>query len=61
MLILRDAFLGVSRFDDFRERLGASRNVLNWRLAHLVIGSRELDQGLLALFATGRPWHRPSG
>ena len=35
MLIVRDAFLGVSRFDQFQERLGISRNVLNQRLAHL--------------------------
>jgi DNA-binding HxlR family transcriptional regulator len=36
MLIVRDAFLGVTRFDDFHERLGVSRNVLNQRLGHLV-------------------------
>jgi len=36
MLIVRDAFLGVTRFDRFQERLGISRNVLNQRLAHLV-------------------------
>jgi DNA-binding HxlR family transcriptional regulator len=36
MLILRDAFLGVTRFDRLQERLGISRNVLNQRLAHLV-------------------------
>jgi DNA-binding HxlR family transcriptional regulator len=36
MLILRDAFLGVTRFDRFQERLGISRNILNQRLAHLV-------------------------
>jgi DNA-binding HxlR family transcriptional regulator len=36
MLILRDAFLGVTRFDQFQERLGISRNVLNQRLTHLV-------------------------
>ena len=36
MLIVRDAFLGVSRFDVFQERLGISRNVLNERLAKLV-------------------------
>jgi len=33
MLILRDAILGVSRFDQFHERLGISRNVLNQCLA----------------------------
>ena len=36
MLIVRDAFLGVTRFDDFQARLGISRNVLNQRLNHLV-------------------------
>src|ERR1700720_1640968 len=36
MLILRDAFLGVTRFDQFHERLGISRNILNQRLARLV-------------------------
>jgi len=36
MLIVRDAFLGVTRFDDFQARLGISRNVLNQRLSHLV-------------------------
>lgn len=36
MLILRDVFLGVTRFDDFQERLGISRNILNHRLNGLV-------------------------
>jgi DNA-binding HxlR family transcriptional regulator len=36
MLILRDAFLGVTRFDQFQERLGISRNILNQRLARLI-------------------------
>ena len=36
MLLVRDAFLGVTRFDDFQARLGISRNVLNERLSHLV-------------------------
>lgn len=36
MLILRDAFLGVTRFDDIQERLGISRNILSRRLAALV-------------------------
>ena len=36
MLIVRDAFLGVTRFDDFQERLGISRNILANRLEHLV-------------------------
>ena len=36
LLIVRDAFLGVTRFDEFAERLGISRNVLNQRLGRLV-------------------------
>jgi DNA-binding HxlR family transcriptional regulator len=41
LLILRDAFLGVRRFDDFQRSLGIARNVLNTRLQRLV------DSGLL--------------
>lgn len=36
MLIVRDAFLGVSRFDEFKSRLGISSNILQRRLARLV-------------------------
>jgi DNA-binding HxlR family transcriptional regulator len=36
MLILRDAFFRVTRFDDFQRRLGIGRNVLTQRLEHLV-------------------------
>ncbi len=35
LLIVRDAFLGVTRFDEFQERLGISRNVLGQRLNRL--------------------------
>jgi DNA-binding HxlR family transcriptional regulator len=41
LLIIRDAFMGVSRFDDFQARLGISRNILTQRLGHLV------DEGVL--------------
>jgi DNA-binding HxlR family transcriptional regulator len=41
MLILRDAFLGVTRFDEFQQRLGIARNILNQRLTRLV------DEGVL--------------
>ena len=41
LLIVRDAFLGVRRFDDFQARLGISRNILNQRLTKLV------DDGVL--------------
>lgn len=36
LLVLRDVFLGVRRFDDFVDRLGISRNVLADRLDKLV-------------------------
>src|SRR5947209_2329771 len=42
LLIVRDAMLGVTRFDDLQERLGISRNVLNQRLTRLI------DAGVLA-------------
>jgi DNA-binding HxlR family transcriptional regulator len=50
LLILRDSFLGVRRFDDFVERLGISRNVLTTRLDKLV------DAGILERrpYETGR-------
>ena len=35
MLIVRDAFFGVTRFEDFQRRLGISRNILTQRLQHL--------------------------
>jgi DNA-binding HxlR family transcriptional regulator len=41
LLIVRDAFFGVRRFDDFQARLGISRNILNDRLTKLV------DNGVL--------------
>jgi DNA-binding HxlR family transcriptional regulator len=36
MLVVRDAFLGVTRFDEFQRRLGISRNILDQRLSRLV-------------------------
>ncbi|HSK22493.1 MAG TPA: helix-turn-helix domain-containing protein [Egicoccus sp.] len=41
LLILRDAFYGVSRFEDFTRDLGIARNVLTTRLTTLV------DHGVL--------------
>ena len=38
LLIIRDAFLGLRRFDEFQESLGISRNVLTDRLNRLVEG-----------------------
>jgi DNA-binding HxlR family transcriptional regulator len=42
MLVVRDAFLGVTRFEEFQRRLGISRNILQQRLTRLV------DEGVLA-------------
>ncbi len=36
VLLLRDAFLGVRRFDEFQEDLGIARNILADRLGRLV-------------------------
>ena len=41
LLILRDALLGVTRFDEWQRRLGIARNVLSARLDVLV------EQGIL--------------
>lgn len=41
MLVVREAFAGVRRFDDFQARLGIARNVLATRLQSLV------DHGIL--------------
>ena len=41
LLILRDAFNGIRRFDDFQRSLGVARNILADRLAKLV------DNGVL--------------
>lgn len=40
-LVLRDAFAGIRRFDDFQRSLGLARNTLALRLTRLV------DEGLL--------------
>jgi DNA-binding HxlR family transcriptional regulator len=49
LLILRDSFLGVRRFEDFVERLGISRNILTTRLdtlvSHGVLERRTYDVG----------------
>lgn len=41
LLVIRDVFLGIRRFDEIREHLGISRNVLSTRLSRLV------EQGVL--------------
>ena len=40
MMILRDAFHGLTRFDEFQKSLGVAPNILTRRLAHLI------DEGL---------------
>ncbi len=49
LLIIRDCFLGVRRFDEFVERLGIARNVLTSRLETLVdagiLERRAYDEG----------------
>jgi DNA-binding HxlR family transcriptional regulator len=44
-IIMREAFSGVRRFDDFQQRIGVPRAVLTQRLARLV------DEGLLVKVA----------
>jgi DNA-binding HxlR family transcriptional regulator len=41
MHVLREAFLGVRRFEDFRRNIGVARNILSDRLGRLV------DEGIL--------------
>jgi DNA-binding HxlR family transcriptional regulator len=53
LLVLRDSFLGVRRFDDYRARLGVPRQVLSDRLARLT------DEGLLARVPYQEPGQRP--
>ena len=49
LLILRDAFFGVRRFEQFQKRLGIARNILSARLATLVeagiLERRSLTEG----------------
>ncbi|MBJ7340515.1 helix-turn-helix domain-containing protein [Mycolicibacterium sp.] len=52
VLILREAFLGRSRFSEFREQLGAASDVLSARLGELV------DAGVLELVEYQNPGDR---
>jgi DNA-binding HxlR family transcriptional regulator len=38
MLVLREAFLGTRRFEDFQHNIGCARNILSDRLQKLVAG-----------------------
>ena len=53
LLVLREAFYGVRRFDDFHRNIGCARNVLSTRLATLV------DRGILRREPYREPKSRP--
>lgn len=65
ILILRDAFAGLTRFDDFQKRLGIAPNMLTRRLASLVEGgllerrsySEHPPRDEYVLTARGRDFH----
>ena len=52
LLVLREAFFGIRRFDDFQRALGCARNLLSERLAKLV------DHGVLARVEYKEPGQR---
>ena len=52
LLVLREAFFGIRRFDDFHRVLGCARNLLSDRLAKLV------DHGVLDRVANREPGQR---
>ena len=58
LLILRDAFLGTRRFDDFQKSLGIARNILTVRLNRLVaegiLDKRPADNGRFEYVLTDR-------
>ena len=56
LLIVRDAFLGASRFTEFQRSLGIARNVLAQRLEHLVAEDvlAHRDDGAYVLTRKGR-------
>jgi DNA-binding HxlR family transcriptional regulator len=52
LLIIRDAFFGVTRFQDFHQSIGLAKNVLSDRLTKLV------DGGVLEMVPVGEgSWH----
>jgi DNA-binding HxlR family transcriptional regulator len=53
LLVLREAFYGVRRFDDFHRAIGCARNILAARLATLV------EHGILERHAYREPGSRP--
>jgi DNA-binding HxlR family transcriptional regulator len=60
LLIVRDAFHGLTRYDEFLRSLGIATNVLSSRLRKLVeagILEREVPRGSYALTEKGRALH----
>ena len=55
MLILREAFLGRRRFDDFQAGTGIARNILSARLKTLV-EQNDANLRLLQRTIEVRPW-----
>ena len=55
-LIVRDAYLGVRRFEDFRDDLGISSKILSQRLTDLTEKGNSLVPLLAALVAWGDRW-----
>lgn len=53
LLVLREAFYGVRRFDDFHRGVGCARNILSARLATLV------EHGILERHGYREPGSRP--
>ncbi|MBF6061487.1 helix-turn-helix transcriptional regulator [Nocardia terpenica] len=53
LLVLRESFYGVRRFDEFQRALGCARNILSARLKTLV------DEGLLRPESYREPGSRP--
>jgi DNA-binding HxlR family transcriptional regulator len=59
LLVLRESFLGVRRFEEFQQRLGMARHRLSDRLARLVehgVLRKELYPVMLSLVRWGDRW-----
>ncbi len=57
MMIIRDAFFGIRRFDEFQKDLGIARNILSDRLKKLVkagILEKTVEPGLTEYRLTGK-------
>ena len=57
LLIIRDVFLGIRRFDDLQRDLGVARNILQVRLERLVVylpNRRSVGATMYAVYPTRR-------